>query len=107
MPERLNARMPERPLPIILDCDPGVDDMLALLLAAASPEIELLAVTTVAGNVPVEVGTANALRALAVAGAQGVPVYEGEAAPLRRPLVTAPEIHGADGAGGVSALVAA
>src|SRR5437867_7056811 len=97
--------MPERPIPIILDCDPGVDDALALLLATRSPEIELLAVTTVAGNVPVDVGTANALRTLAVAGMTHVPVYRGEAAPLRRPLVTAPEIHGEDGLGGADSLL--
>jgi len=92
------------PTSIILDCDPGIDDALALLLAARSPEIELLAVTTVAGNVPVAVGTANALRTLALGGQAVVPVFEGEAAPLRQPLVTAPEIHGADGLGGASTL---
>jgi inosine-uridine nucleoside N-ribohydrolase len=90
------------PIPIILDCDPGVDDALAILLAARSPEIELLALTTVAGNVPVEVGTANALRMLTVAGVVGVPVHQGEAAPLRRSLVTATEIHGEDGLGGAA-----
>lgn len=90
------------PIPIILDCDPGVDDALAILLATRSREIELLALTTVAGNVPVEVGTVNALRTLAVAGAGGVPVYAGESRPLRQSLVTATEIHGEDGLGGAT-----
>jgi purine nucleosidase/pyrimidine-specific ribonucleoside hydrolase len=103
MPERPNARTPERPIPVILDCDPGIDDALALLLAARSPEIELLAVTTVAGNARVEQCTPNALRALAAAGAESIPVVRGEAAPLRQALVTAPEIHDEDGLGGVAA----
>ena len=55
-------------MPLVIDCDPGVDDAIAILLALASPEVELLALTTVAGNLPLETTTRNALRVLALAG---------------------------------------
>ena len=60
--------------PLVIDCDPGVDDAIAILLALASPEVELLALTTVAGNLPLETTTRNALRVLALAGREDVPV---------------------------------
>ena len=63
--------------PIILDCDPGHDDAIALLLAVASPEVELVGVTTVAGNQTVDKTTANALRILELAGRSDIPVYRG------------------------------
>ena len=67
---------------IILDCDPGQDDALAILLALGSPdEIEIIAITTVAGNVPLARTTANAQRILALAGRNEVPVHAGCAAP--------------------------
>jgi len=81
---------------IILDCDPGHDDAMAILLAHGSPDLELAAITTVAGNHPVELTTLNALRLCSLAGIT-VPVAAGCAAPLVRPLVTAPEIHGEAG----------
>ena len=62
------------PTPIILDCDPGHDDAIALLLALASPEVEVLGVTTVHGNQTLEKTTANALRVLDLAGRADVPV---------------------------------
>ena len=86
-----------RPLPIILDCDPGHDDALALLLALARPEVELLGVTTVAGNATLDNTTRNALAVLTLIGRPDVPVAAGADRPLRRPLVTAAHVHGASG----------
>jgi inosine-uridine nucleoside N-ribohydrolase len=88
-------------IPVILDCDPGIDDAVALLLAVASPELDLRAVTTFAGNVGLELTTPNALRVLELAGAHGVPVAAGCARPLVRPLHTAAEVHGIHGLGRV------
>ncbi len=86
---------------IIIDTDPGLDDALALLLALAYPEVlEVLAVTTVAGNQTIDKVTANALRILSLAGSR-VPVAAGAAKPLERDLVTAAKIHGESGLGGV------
>ena len=86
--------------PIVLDCDPGHDDALAILLAHGSPLVELLAITTVAGNQTLEKTTLNARRVCTVAGIRDVPVAAGCAAPLLRPLVTAAHIHGASGLDG-------
>ena len=85
------------PTPIILDVDPGHDDAVAIMLACGAPEIELLGVTTVAGNVPLEKTTRNALRVLSLVGRPSVPVAAGAAAPLVRPLRTAEDIHGESG----------
>jgi purine nucleosidase len=82
---------------IILDCDPGHDDALAILVAHASPEIELLAVTTVAGNQTLSKTTLNARRVMTVAGIHGVPVAAGAERPLVRDPLFAPEIHGESG----------
>ena len=87
-------------IPVIVDCDPGHDDVFALWLAAGHPELELLAVTTVAGNVPVEHTSRNARIALTVAGVTGVPVAAGAEGPLSRVLATAEWIHGESGLGG-------
>ena len=86
--------------PIILDCDPGHDDAVALLLAAGNDEIDLLAVTTVAGNCPLELATLNARRVAALAGLEDVPIAAGAAGPLQGELVTAPDIHGETGLDG-------
>jgi inosine-uridine nucleoside N-ribohydrolase len=86
--------------PIILDCDPGHDDAIALLLALASPELELLGVTTTYGNQTLEKTTANALRVLELAGRGDVPVGSGAAEPLERPLVVAAHVHGESGLDG-------
>jgi inosine-uridine nucleoside N-ribohydrolase len=88
------------PTPIVLDCDPGHDDAIALLLALASPELELLGVTTTYGNQTVEKTTANALRVLELVGRTDVPVAQGAAEPLARPLVVAAHVHGESGLDG-------
>jgi purine nucleosidase len=85
---------------IIIDTDPGQDDAIALLTAFASPEIEVLGVCTVAGNVPLPLTTCNALKICELAGRTDVPVHAGAAAPLRRPLVTAEDVHGDTGLNG-------
>lgn len=87
-------------IPVIVDCDPGHDDVFALWLAAGHPSLDLLAVTTVGGNVPLEHTSRNARIALSVAGVTGVPVAAGAAGPLVRPLETAEWIHGENGLGG-------
>lgn len=84
---------------IILDCDPGHDDALAMMLAAGDPRVELVAVTTCAGNQTVEKVTRNALSVCAVAGID-VPVAAGAAGPLVRPQLVAPDIHGDSGLDG-------
>ena len=86
--------------PIILDCDPGHDDAIALLLALASPELELLGVTTVHGNQTLEKTTANALRVLDLAGRDDIPVAAGADRPLERELTVASHVHGDSGLDG-------
>jgi pyrimidine-specific ribonucleoside hydrolase len=86
--------------PILLDCDPGHDDAIALLLALASPELELLGVTTVAGNQTLEKTTANAIRVLDFVGRDDVPVAAGAAAPLVREPFVAAYVHGETGLDG-------
>lgn len=87
----------DRPTPIILDCDPGHDDALALLLALARPEVELLGLTTVAGNATLDNTTRNALSVLTLIDRLDVPVAVGADRPLSRPLVTAAHVHGVSG----------
>jgi inosine-uridine nucleoside N-ribohydrolase len=89
----------ERPLPLIIDSDPGLDDALAIGLAVARPELNLLAVTTVGGNADVRHCTTNALRLLHLYGASDVPVAEGSAGALFGAIVRATEIHGEAGIG--------
>lgn len=89
----------EKPLPLIIDSDPGLDDALAIGLAVARPEINLLAVTTVGGNADVRHCTTNALRLLNLYGASDVPVAEGSAGALFGSIVRATEIHGEAGIG--------
>ena len=87
-------------LPLIIDCDPGVDDAIALLLAFACPEaLELLAVTTVGGNVDAAQTARNACIVRQLAGREDVPVYAGAEAPLAREPVAASHFHGATGLG--------
>ena len=88
------------PTPIIFDCDTGHDDALALLLAARAPELNLLAVTCVAGNQTLDKTALNTRRVMTVAGIRDVPVAAGMATPLVRPLVTAPYAHGESGLDG-------
>jgi inosine-uridine nucleoside N-ribohydrolase len=86
--------------PIVLDCDPGHDDAIALLLALASPELELLGVTTTYGNQTLEKTTTNALRVLELVGRGDVPVAAGADRPLERELVVAAHVHGESGLDG-------
>ena len=86
--------------PVIIDCDPGHDDAIALLLALASPEIELVGVTTVHGNQTLEKTTDNALRVLALVGREDVPVAMGADRPLVRDLHVAAHVHGDSGLDG-------
>jgi len=89
----------EHPLPLIIDSDPGLDDALAIGLACASPEVRLLAVTTVGGNADVARCTENALRLLHAYGRDDVPVAEGAAGALLGDIVRATEVHGVSGVG--------
>jgi inosine-uridine nucleoside N-ribohydrolase len=86
--------------PVILDCDPGHDDAIALLLALASPELDLLGVTTTYGNQTLEKTTANALRVLELVRRTDVPVAAGADRPLERELVVAAHVHGESGLDG-------
>ena len=88
------------PKPVILDVDPGHDDAVALMLACGHPDLDLLAVTTVAGNVTIDKTTRNALRVLSLVGCDHVPVGRGASEPLERLLHTAEDIHGKSGLDG-------
>ncbi len=89
------------PRPIIIDTDPGQDDAVALLMAVAAQDRQnVLGITTIGGNVPLDLTTANALRILELAGRTDIPVRAGCPRPMLRPLVTAPEIHGESGLAG-------
>ncbi|MBI4641845.1 MAG: nucleoside hydrolase [Candidatus Tectomicrobia bacterium] len=93
--------MPKR---IIIDTDPGVDDALALLLAFRSPELKVEAITTVAGNVSVEIGTANAFTIVELLDLPPPPISKGYSRPLKRALFTAERVHSSDGLGGLRTL---
>jgi purine nucleosidase len=88
-------------IPIILDCDPGTDDAFAILLALASPEVEVLAITVAGGNVGLERTLPNTLALVALAGAD-VPVYAGADRPMLGAFVNETRVHGVDGLGGVA-----
>ena len=84
---------------VIVDCDPGIDDALAIILALKSKEIEVVGITTVSGNVESLQGAKNALKVLKLLGRLDIPVYLGESKPIKRELVTAQDTHGEDGLG--------
>jgi len=91
--------MPEK---IIIDCDPGQDDAVALFLAMASPDdLDILGITTVAGNVPLDLTQRNARIICDIAGNQDMPVYAGCSRPMLLDLVTAENVHGISGLDGV------
>jgi purine nucleosidase len=92
--------------PILLDTDPGVDDALAFLLAVRSPELQLVAVTTVGGNVGLDLTTRNALLLLDLAGRPDIPVHPGAATStlLSAPSVSAANVHHGDGLGGLTLI---
>ena len=86
---------------IIIDTDPGQDDAIAILLALASPkEIDVLGIVSVAGNVPLDLATKNALKVVEISGLLDIPVYRGSEKPLKRKLVTAENVHGKTGLDG-------
>ena len=84
---------------VIIDCDPGIDDSLAILLALNLKELEVLGLTICSGNVPAKMGAKNALKTLQIANRLDIPVYVGEEFPLQRELITAQDTHGEDGIG--------
>lgn len=89
------------PRPIIIDCDPGQDDALAILMAlGSSEELEVLAVTAVAGNVPLSLTELNARKLVELAGRSDIPVHAGCDRPLEREMVTAEHVHGRTGLDG-------
>lgn len=88
------------PCRLIIDCDPGTDDAVALFLAFASGELDVLGVTTVAGNAPLALTSINALKVCELAGRVEVPVFAGCDRPLVRALETAVHVHGETGLGG-------
>ena len=91
------------PKPVVIDTDPGLDDALALVLALRSPALDVRAITVVAGNVPLAVCAANALRILeAVGPADLPPVLEGHSRPLSGRVARAGHVHGDDGLGGIT-----
>ena len=88
--------------PIIIDCDPGVDDAIALMLALRSPELAVQAITVVAGNVPLALTQRNARQICELLGRDDVPIYAGCPRPLVRSLITAADIHGKTGLAGAT-----
>ena len=70
---------------ILIDCDPGIDDSLALMLAISSPELEIAGITTVSGNVPAQMGGENARKVLKQMNRMDIPIYIGEKVPLSKP----------------------
>jgi len=87
---------------VIIDCDPGIDDALAILLALASPELEVIGITTVSGNTTARKCGVNALKILKIAKREDIPVYIGDGVPLVRELVVAEDTHGEDGLGEIT-----
>lgn len=87
------------PRKIVIDCDPGIDDALAIVLAHGSPDLEILGITTVGGNIDLAGTTDNALRLREFLGFADVPITAGSAGALLRPRVNAAEVHGASGLG--------
>ena len=84
---------------VIIDCDPGIDDSLAIMLALASPELEVLGITVTAGNAPVDMGAGNAGKVLDFCHRSDIPVYAGAGQPLVKEYINALDTHGADGLG--------
>ena len=90
------------PKPVLIDTDPGLDDLLALVLALRSPVLDVRAITVVAGNVSIDACTANTLRILEAVDVDPPPVFRGCAKPLSPSVTRAEHVHGDDGIGGVS-----
>jgi inosine-uridine nucleoside N-ribohydrolase len=101
------APHPTAPQTVLLDCDPGIDDALALAFACGDPRLRLAGVTTVSGNVGLGLVTGNALSVLELAGRPDIPVAAGSAVPLLRPVLDARRVHGESGLGGARLPAAA
>lgn len=86
---------------IIIDCDPGIDDALALIFAIKSSKLNVIGITICAGNVPTELGVINAYKVLKLLGREDIPIYCGNNFPIKRKLITAQDTHGEDGLGEV------
>ena len=84
---------------VIIDCDPGIDDSLAIMLALSCDQIEVLGITIVCGNSPTEMGAGNAAKVLRQMNRLDIPIFTGERTPLKRDYVNALDTHGADGLG--------
>lgn len=84
---------------VIIDCDPGIDDSLAIMLALSLEEIEVLGITIVCGNSPTEMGAGNAAKVLRQMNRSDIPIFTGECTPLKRDYVNALDTHGTDGLG--------
>ena len=84
---------------VVIDCDPGIDDSLALMLALSMEEIQVEAITIVCGNSPADMGFSNTKKILKNMGRLDIPVYVGAERPLKRDYVNALDTHGADGLG--------
>jgi purine nucleosidase len=89
------------PRPFFIDTDTGSDDAVALVIALTHPEVDVVGIGIVAGNVPLDLAVQNALYTRELCGRDDVPVYVGEAAPLEVPLITAQNVHGSDGMGDI------
>jgi len=85
------------PVPVIIDCDPGIDDAVAIMLAASNPDFDIKAITTVSGNLQAQQCAENAIRILDMIGASEIPVVPGPSKPLVRPYPRDPFSHGTDG----------
>lgn len=88
-------------IPVFIDCDPGADDIVALLLAGSMPEIDIVGIGALCGNVEASKTYVNALKTVALMG-KDIPVYKGAESPMMRELVTGKNVHGEDGMGGLS-----
>ena len=88
------------PIKVLIDCDTGIDDIVALSYALKTPDLEVLGVTTVCGNLPTDITTYNTLNALHLMGRDDIPLARGADRPLERPLRDAAYIHGSNGLGG-------
>ena len=93
-------------LPVFIDCDPGADDIIALLLGMNMPELDIVGISTLCGNVEASKTYVNALKTVGVAG-KNIPVYKGAETPMTRELYTAKDVHGNDGMAGLSDTIAA
>ena len=85
---------------VIIDCDPGIDDSLAIMLALSLEELDVVGIVITAGNSPVDMGAGNARKVLRFMKRLDLPVFRGAERPIKRPFVNALDTHGPDGLGG-------